>query len=629
MKKLKLIFTVFVLLSFQVFAQDATISIPDITAAANTEVLVPLTITDINNVGSASLRVTYDTDVLTYIGIENSAFSGMVYNDLGGEVRTSWFSLSAVNLSGKVYDIRFEYKGGTCDIAFSLVQMTDNLSNLLDIAFTDGSIGPVGETLSLTSPNGGEVWEVGTVQNITWSSTGPANIMIEYSTDNGTGWNTVIASTPNTGSYAWTIPDTPTDQALVFIMDAANGSLFDESDAVFSIVSPPAPPVVGNIPDQTINEGESFSQINLDNYVTDEDNDVSEITWEATGQTDLSVSIVNRVATISVPNAEWNGSETITFTATDPDDLSDNNSATFTVNPVNDPPVVSGIPDQTINEGESFATINLDDYVSDPDNQPSEMTWEATGQAELTVTINNRVATIGVPSDTWNGSETITFTATDPGDLSDSDAATFTVNSVNNPPVVSGIPDQTINEGESFATVNLDDYVTDPDNSPDQMTWAASGQSELTVTITNRVATITPPNGVWTGNETITFTATDPGSLSDSDDATFTVIPVVGTEEEINEIPDDYVLDQNYPNPFNPSTSISYGLKVNSEVTLRVYNMVGQEMVTLVDQTKNAGTYIVNFDASNLSTGIYFYTITAIGVDGSKFVNTRKMILMK
>ncbi len=628
MKKLKLIFTVFVLLSVQVFAQDATISIPDLTAAANTEVLVPLTITDINNVGSASIRVTYDPAVLTYVDIENSAFSGMVYNDLGGEVRTSWFSLSAVNLSGKVYDIRFQYHGGTSDLAFSLVQMTDNLSNLLDIAFTDGSIGPVGETLSLTSPNGGEEWEVGTVQNITWESSGPANVMIEYSTDNGTGWETVVASTPNTGSYAWTIPDTPTDQALVFIMDAANGSLFDESDAVFSIVSPPSPPVVGDIPDQTINEGESFSQINLDDYVTDPDNNASEMTWEASGQVELSVSIVNRVATVTVPNADWNGSETITFTATDPDMLSDSDAATFTVNAVNDPPVVSGIPDQTINEGESFATVDLDDYVSDPDNDASEMTWEATGQVELSVSINNRVATIGVPSDTWNGSETITFTATDPGGLSDSDAATFTVNAVNNPPVVGDIPDQTIDQGQSFATINLDDYVSDPDNDASEMTWEASGQTDLSVSITDRVATITPPDGEWTGNETITFTASDPGGLSDSDEATFTVVPVVSTED-INEIPEEYVLNQNYPNPFNPSTTISYGLKINSEVTLRVYNMVGQEIATLVDESKNAGTYTANFDASNITTGIYFYTISAIGIDGSKFVNTRKMILIK
>jgi hypothetical protein len=100
---------------------------------------------------------------------------------------------------------------------------------------------------------------------------------------------------------------------------------------------------------------------------------------------------------------------------------------TITINGVNDPPVVSDIPDQTINQGQSFATINLDDYVADVDNLDSEITWTATGQSDLTVSIVNRVATITAPSSRWNGSETITFRATDPDLDFDSDSATFTV----------------------------------------------------------------------------------------------------------------------------------------------------------------------------------------------------------
>jgi hypothetical protein len=96
---------------------------------------------------------------------------------------------------------------------------------------------------------------------------------------------------------------------------------------------------------------------------------------------------------------------------------------------LNDPPEVGDIPGQTINQGESFTTINLDDYVSDPDNTDAEMTWSYSGNTDLTVSIVDRVATITVPDADWNGSETITFTATDPGNLSDDDTATFTVNS--------------------------------------------------------------------------------------------------------------------------------------------------------------------------------------------------------
>jgi len=141
----------------------------------------------------------------------------------------------------------------------------------------------------------------------------------------------------------------------------------------------------------------------------------------------LIVVINNRVATISTPSAGWNGSETITFKAADPDGLNDEDSVTFTVTEVNSAPEVDDIPDQMIDEGESFATISLDEYVSDVDNTDAEMTWTYSGNTELIIAINNRVATISTPSAGWNGSETITFKAADLDGLYDEDSATFTV----------------------------------------------------------------------------------------------------------------------------------------------------------------------------------------------------------
>ena len=94
---------------------------------------------------------------------------------------------------------------------------------------------------------------------------------------------------------------------------------------------------------------------------------------------------------------------------------------------VNQPPVVSGIPDQTIAEGSTFATISLDDFVTDVDNTDAEMIWTYSGNSQLTVSIVARVATITIPSLDWFGAETITFKATDPGLLWDDDAAVFMV----------------------------------------------------------------------------------------------------------------------------------------------------------------------------------------------------------
>lgn len=95
-------------------------------------------------------------------------------------------------------------------------------------------------------------------------------------------------------------------------------------------------------------------------------------------------------------------------------------------------------------------------------------------------------------------------------------------------------------------------------------------------------------------------------------------------KEIIGAAPSDFELGQNYPNPFNPSTLISYSIPQNSFVTLKVYDIIGNEVATLVNQSQSAGKYEVRFDASNLSNGVYMYTIKT-----DNFTATKKMILMK
>lgn len=91
------------------------------------------------------------------------------------------------------------------------------------------------------------------------------------------------------------------------------------------------------------------------------------------------------------------------------------------------------------------------------------------------------------------------------------------------------------------------------------------------------------------------------------------------------DLPDKFVLDQNYPNPFNPSTIVSFSLPVAENTSLKIYNVLGSEIATLIDGVPlSAGTHTMKFDASRLSSGIYFYTLQA----GSTSI-TRKMLLMK
>ena len=99
--------------------------------------------------------------------------------------------------------------------------------------------------------------------------------------------------------------------------------------------------------------------------------------------------------------------------------------------------------------------------------------------------------------------------------------------------------------------------------------------------------------------------------------------------EEIFSTPTEFTLNQNYPNPFNPKTKIKFtipsvGAYGNTPVQLKVYDLLGNEIVTLVDEEKLAGSYEVEFDGINLTSGIYFYKLNA-----GNFVESKKMILIK
>ena len=97
-----------------------------------------------------------------------------------------------------------------------------------------------------------------------------------------------------------------------------------------------------------------------------------------------------------------------------------------------------------------------------------------------------------------------------------------------------------------------------------------------------------------------------------------------GVEQFGNSTPNSYELDQNFPNPFNPSTTIRFSVPSSEFVSLRIYNSIGEKVAELVNQVLPAGIYNVNWNAENVSSGVYFYKIEA-----GSFINTKKMILLR
>ena len=99
---------------------------------------------------------------------------------------------------------------------------------------------------------------------------------------------------------------------------------------------------------------------------------------------------------------------------------------------------------------------------------------------------------------------------------------------------------------------------------------------------------------------------------------------IVSVEDDIVTFPNKYFLMQNHPNPFNPVTTISYSLPFSGDVSLIIYNILGEEIAQLVDGFQQAGEYNITWNATNISSGIYFYRLNS-----GDFTETKKMVLLK
>ncbi len=217
------------------------------------------------------------------------------------------------------------------------------------------------------------------------------------------------------------------------------------------------------------------TSVNVDLSCSDPDGD--SVRFNVRNPSDGSVSEVNANTVRYTPNTDYHGTDSFTYTCSD-GSLSDDAKVDITITPVNDAPNVKNIPDQTINEGETFDNIPLNDFIEEYDG--SDIIWSYDGNSELTVEINsNNVVTISTPHNNWNGAETITFTATDDNEaaLSDSDSATFTVTSVNDVPTAEDIDKETEEDTPIDITLSCSDDDTD-----DTLTYTVFEPSHGTLT---------------------------------------------------------------------------------------------------------------------------------------------------
>jgi hypothetical protein len=133
------------------------------------------------------------------------------------------------------------------------------------------------------------------------------------------------------------------------------------------------------------------------------------------------------------------------------------------------------------------------------------------------------------------------------------------------------------------------------------------------------------PSSITTGTGfKVQIKSTNNLLVLDTSNTSFSVDYASAIEINNNPIPNVYSLSQNYPNPFNPSTTIKFNMKEAGLVSLKIYDILGREVSTLLNEVKPAGSYNINFNAADLTSGIYFYKIQA-----GSYIQIKKMVLIK
>ena len=173
-----------------------------------------------------------------------------------------------------------------------------------------------------------------------------------------------------------------------------------------------------------------------------------------------------------------------------------------------------------------------------------------------------------------------------------------------------------IKNGRIWLNIDLssDGHGTDVQEGPDQWSDLVELNFGSSHNIQNNVVSWNPGNRFWQ------VYAED--NTSSWDNGSFDLVTYAAESDSHNDI--SYNLNQNYPNPFNPTTTIVYSVPQRSIISLVVYNAIGQQVSVLANEEKEVGTYRINFDATGLPSGIYFYRLSA-----GNFVTTKKMVLLK
>ncbi|MFM2585047.1 tandem-95 repeat protein [Vibrio campbellii] len=341
---------------------------------------------------------------------------------------------------------------------------------------------------------------------------------------------TVVVNNDGTVTYT---PNQDYNGPDQFTYTVTSGGVTETTTVTLNVTPVNDKPVVENtIADQSLEEDFTPYTIDLNDAFSDVDNADGELTFSVSGNSNIQVSIVDGIATIT-PTADWNGSEELTFTAEDPSGETVSQVVDFTVAAVAD--IVSDSADIVEDTPTKLDVLGNDNFEGDAPVVSVEAGHEPTNG---TVVVNNDGTITYTPNQDYNGPDQFTYTVTS-GGVTETTTVTLNVTPVNDKPVVENtIADQSLEEDFTPYTIDLNDAFSDVDNADGELTFSVYGNSNIQVSIVDGIATITP-TADWNGSEELTFTAEDPSGETVSQVVDFTVAAVADIVSDSADIVED------------------------------------------------------------------------------------------
>ncbi len=438
----------------------------------------------------------------------------------------------------------------------------------------------------------------------------------------------------------------------------------------------PHAPAWSSAPDVTFLEDDS-TRTELYQYVTDTEHDLRGLAFQATvidfqsdfrpspssfgnesirpqpnGTNGLQIRLekvimgpVGRFVYATFTSAkDASGVYTAAFTVTDPCGEAASDTIQVTVTPLNDAPAWSPLPNLTFRE-DGRNRLELPKYVSDADDSLAALSfkaevigkqapggkWQKTSALQVTINPATKIANFKASPDSF-GVFKVALMATDPGQLADTTTMQVRVKPSNDTPVIANLPETLTFRNTASKRLAMWDFVSDVDDADSSLhfSFATSNDSlKRKFDAQTGVLILTAPGFI--GKTQLFIAVRDDSNAVARDTIDVHVDRTVSVAESNSEIPTEFVLLQNYPNPFsangafgNPTTLIRFGLPSAVEVKLEVFDLSGQRVATLLNERKFAGFHDVEFNASGLSSGTYFYKLTA-----GSFGERKKLLLVK